>query len=269
MKYKPDQQNLVFECHSIALAYLRMKANRKRIYQFHGEKLEDLAWDFIADLFQRDQHGNFSIIDDYFSRLQSCDEEEFQMHLTKLVFTKVDDALFRVVGEQDPSLRKIIRNLKLAVKQSKLEEEISCEHGWLILSGSNSTLSFNDSTDTVPYDLMFIWLSNRVDYNMKIPEILHQVVSLLDEQTEYKKSYSLTGLALLIRDMFVSLNTSEVPENSFSDAEEEISYRELDTLIKGTKQVIFNETVKGYLQRKGLTEEKLKQFLDAAENIIK
>jgi hypothetical protein len=88
-----------------------------------NERLEDLAWDFIADLFEKDDENMLSTFCQYFNEesLVQMDETDVQSELRKLVFTKVDDNIFRAVGEKDPSLRKIIRNLKLAIRDRECE----------------------------------------------------------------------------------------------------------------------------------------------------
>jgi len=93
-----DVKSVIDLCHTFALAYLRMKASSGKLYLFHGEKLEDLAWDFIADLFEKDDDGRFRVFCDYFDEttLSEMDENELNFNcagwflpLWKIIFLKL------------------------------------------------------------------------------------------------------------------------------------------------------------------------------------
>ncbi|MDR9367339.1 MAG: hypothetical protein RI575_18540 [Balneolaceae bacterium] len=63
---RQDLKKLIKKCHSMALAYLRMKAASKKLYMIRGERLEDLAWDFIAELFEKDDNDCLVKLQEYF-----------------------------------------------------------------------------------------------------------------------------------------------------------------------------------------------------------
>ncbi|MFO7846740.1 MAG: hypothetical protein R6V27_09285, partial [Balneolaceae bacterium] len=56
------------------------------------ENLEDLAWDFIADLFQKNEGGELIVLAEYFKgrNLESLTDGDIQMELRRLVSSKVD-----------------------------------------------------------------------------------------------------------------------------------------------------------------------------------
>jgi len=129
-------------CYTIALAYLKMKTSSNTLYLYQNEQLEDLAWDFIADLFHKNDSGNLIKLSEYFtvSDLNKLDQNETEIELRKLVFTKVDDNIFRHLGENDPSLRKIIRNLKLAIRNTNCTGKV-CYRDALIIVESDDDVS--------------------------------------------------------------------------------------------------------------------------------
>ena len=73
LKPFPEMGNinkLVKLCHKMAVAYLRTKifSNRYSEKRF-GVNIDDLAFDVIADIFARDNNGNFVVIHKYFRQL--------------------------------------------------------------------------------------------------------------------------------------------------------------------------------------------------------
>ncbi|MEM6334917.1 MAG: hypothetical protein AAF752_00020 [Bacteroidota bacterium] len=121
---QPDRvavRDLVEESHKFAMAYLWKKVRQQRLLtDMFRLSVEDLALDCIADLFQRDEEGRFNQIATYFESVkwEDLDEAGLQIALRRLVFSKVNEGLFRRYREADPSLAKIIRNLKNAAKGS-------------------------------------------------------------------------------------------------------------------------------------------------------
>lgn len=111
-------RELIFICKKIALVYLRKKAHQGQLYNhISALRLEDLALDCIADLFNRDNKGALVQIKLYFEglSLEHSSEEESLTHLRRLVFSRINQSIFRIYHETDPGLSKILRNMKLAI----------------------------------------------------------------------------------------------------------------------------------------------------------
>ena len=105
-------------CTSIALTHLERKAATGQINRGMIQlSLKDLALDCVADLFRLDEQGIPVQMRMYFEcvNLEEASEEETLILLRRLIFSKVKQGLFRTYNEMDPSLGKIIRNIKLGV----------------------------------------------------------------------------------------------------------------------------------------------------------
>ncbi len=92
--------------------------NRRLHPEFFSLSIEDIALDCVADLFRQDENGRFYQVKAYFEGLayHESSEEELLSHLRRLTFSKVNQGLFRLYNDMDPSLGKILRNIKLAVQ---------------------------------------------------------------------------------------------------------------------------------------------------------
>jgi hypothetical protein len=60
---------LIRTCHSLAFAFLARKKAAGLLQDFHGLNVSDLAYDSIAELFERDGSGRLVLLDAYFSAL--------------------------------------------------------------------------------------------------------------------------------------------------------------------------------------------------------
>ncbi len=110
-----QQLNAVIQvCHALASAFLAGKKTTRTLTTLHGLGYSDLAYDCIAEIFQQYPAGHFVQLQAYFNSLclETASDEEILVHLRRLVFSKVNQAIFRLYNEADPSLAKILRNIK-------------------------------------------------------------------------------------------------------------------------------------------------------------
>jgi len=199
-------KEFVYHCHQIACVYLRRKAFGGRLNpdQF-GISLDDLALDCIADLFQRDRNGSFTRLVGYYSFVNISDisEEVLQGQTRRLVFSEVNQRLFRLYRESDPSLGKIIRNIKSAAKY--FESFILDRRGdelWLCAPGE---VPVNENRPTLSPEIAEICLGARLPANASLKKFLEALAEILHEEDDYQPAFPLVGLALIIRSAFSRL----------------------------------------------------------------
>jgi len=261
-----DLNKLADYCHSLGLAYLRIKASSNRLYMFNGEKLEDLAWDFIADLFEKDDNGHLKVFCDYFDG-KSPDEmnnSDIECELRKLVFTKVDDNIFKHIGENDPSLKKIIRNIKLAVRSNDFEQPVSCNNGFLVID--NNKKGF---LPVMPSDIMQIHLCSRVREKMQIPDIVAEVIDILMHQDQYQKKFSFIGLSLIFREIYVHFNQDMFTNETEPAVDENLMNDEFDEFLDKSVNSIKTRIGYRYVESNKIPLNLLNAYMQAAHNIVK
>lgn len=263
-----QRKKLIDVCHSLALAYLRMKAASGKLYMIHDEHLNDLAWDFIADLFEQNRDGELVEINTYFedTDIAGCTEPGIIIELRKLVFSKVDDNIYHTLGSKDPSLRKIIRNLKLAIDNTGIHESITYDNGYFML---------NRGTDTrlpaMPSEFMQMRLCSRLNGKMQVPEILKNVVSILEEQDQYRTRFSVVALATIIRESFVYLHEEDdLPElNEKERIDRHVFNGEFETFLKKSALLIRSSSGKRYINNGKISEDEIDIYMETSINIIR
>ncbi len=118
-----DFVNLV---QKISLSYLRYQEILGKHIRWErrapNDELEDLAIDCIAGLFMRDDGGQFVQFQRYFGprlhQIEQLAEGEILIMLRRLVIKKTKQELSRIFKERDPEGAKIVRNIRVAIKNS-------------------------------------------------------------------------------------------------------------------------------------------------------
>lgn len=112
-------------CLALASELLSRKWGSRRLQERLGLSEVDLAFDCIGDLFGRDEAGRFRQIEAYFGGIETgvLDDAELLVLLRRLVYSRVNHALFRLYQDLDPAFSRILRNVKLAQDAIKQFDE--------------------------------------------------------------------------------------------------------------------------------------------------
>jgi hypothetical protein len=245
-----------------------MKASSGHLYLYNGEPLENLAWDFIAELFERDHNSSFVVLTDVFSASDwdVVSTEEVEQQFRRIVCTKVDDNIFRSIGEKDPSLKKIIRNLKNAAQNTKFENNVVVENGFVTVMNE---IPEEQRLPLIPSEVLEIQLSHRIRETMQMPEVLLEVVSILEENQLYQKKISLVAVAISIRKAFVHIRDKGQEYSLGSEPEENLHCQSFEKRIEAAADNIKRSLGEKYVKKRVLTQQKLSLFMDAVKEIIR
>lgn len=253
-------------CHNSARAYLRYKLSNsdERLLQRYLKR-ENIAWDCIASLFERNEQGQYVIFDDFFdsSELHQLDESETKMMLRRLVFSKVNDGIFRNFGAFDPSLRKIIRNIKRAVKDM---DELAVEN-----KSEQKVVRFTSTEreegPAMPPELLEIRLFHRLEDKIQMPDIMRELSELLQQQQMYRPSVDISQLALCIRKVYARMN-------DFLDAEQNARGQpvfyddEIESQIQKAVDNQKEQLASTYLASGKLEEDRFETYFKAVSDIL-
>ncbi len=199
-----EVNRLVFICHRMAIRYITMKIKTPSWNHIQMESINDLAWDSIAEIFRKDENDRFADLIEYFKSVdfETATEGQLYSATRRLVFSKVNDSLFRFMRDYDPSLSKIIRNVKKAVKENR---EISLIRKW-----NTSFLNFYNTQRVaislngwMPPEILNIKLLPYLTSNENIPEIISQIQEIITYQDEYVHVYPLVPLCMIIRESHI------------------------------------------------------------------
>lgn len=193
-------------CHKIAVVYLRSKGKDNNYYiNNYGLSLEDFALDSIAELFRKNENGVFSEFVNYFKNIlekEHIPDVELFITLRKLVFSKVNDFIFRSNKTFDPSLGKLIRNIKQSCQNhTNLEIDTFWKQKVIRLKDYNL---YSDTKPVITVELLNLEIYSSIIKANNTNSYLDIVTEFLSQQSEYKKLLYINDLGIIIRNIFSS-----------------------------------------------------------------
>ncbi len=250
---------------SIAAPVIRKKIHSGKIVPSYFKlSPDDFIHDCIAEVFQSDDSNSCIQIKSYFDGLavDEYPEEELFAHLRRLVFVKVNNNIFRIFSENDPSLGKILRNMKLALI-SMQNFQFSERFGEIcILPTMCDTLEHLPELDR---DELEQHLRYSFDGNEKVPALLGKLSRFLREQEEYSRIIPVMTLAHVIRSLFSEETVAQVAS---PDAESNLAIEDTLTIIKEACKETKCKTSPNYVGKKNVPEKMFETYFQVIEQSL-
>ena len=246
------------------MAFLRLQLQRGSLddYRF-GIPTEDLAIDCIADTFQRDEQGRFIMLHHYFEGVdwKNCSEEELTISLRRLIFSKVNEGLFRSYRAEDPNLAKIIRNIKEAIKRNdgfslKREREMQ----WIIVG--NPSLSGNH-LPIVPRDILENYITAVLCDTSNTYTAVYAFKEFLRLHPYYRNAFPMSEYARVLRACF---RNREIP--SSSTHETNLSLIDVENALKKTIVYVRSKLHETYVKKGKVSRTMFETYMKALKKIL-
>lgn len=250
---------------NVALAYLKTKTKEHRLLlNLLYTDLEDLALDCIADLFQKEGES-LPQLEAYFQdhALAQMDEAKLVSEIRRLVFSKVNEGLYRNYKSFDPSLSKIIRNLKRTLEEEKVPGvSYNRSSSQIELDGVNKR-----NKPVMPEEWLEIKLSAELKHIGNSVEALEQLKYILQRNEQYAASVQLVAFAIILRKSFAyQLEEQEATKKSI--AEMNFRQEEIKTFIALSIEKLKPQLAKTYVQSGKLTAFTLEKYVKAVSDIL-
>ena len=257
--------HLVHVCFKIALAYLHHRLRRGSLAdnQF-GISNEDLALDCIAELYQRDEAGRYTVLLQYFesAKWETLTENELKIALRRLVFSKVNEGLFRNYREEDPNLAKIIRNVKEAAKQDKRVRLVKTrDTSWLVVGPAGTELNH---LPIAPPEILEAFLLGIVCNTSNTYRAVSSLADFVAEHPHYSNGYPMSAFAQILRSSF--LGRTPVLEHTETPSYETI---EVENAIQRAVNSVRNSLHDSYVRGGKLSLTLFNNYVDAVKKILK
>ncbi len=260
-------RDFVYVCRNLAVSYLQTKISAGKLdLRYFGVSVEDLALDCIAPLFERDSKCRYVELKEYYARFAwtRMSAEELLSTTRILIFSMVNEELFRNYHEHDPSLSRLIRNIKIALKSSQaLVPIVRGNETWIQLLSSNHR---SEVLPILPPEIVEARLLAHVRQRHDFRHILEFFAEILREQDLYQKQYPLVGTAVIIRSMMAK--SSWLSETA-SEEHEDISKEEIGDFIESSIKKTRSAVCATYVGRGKLSEEMFGMYFDCIDEILR
>ncbi|XWN37858.1 MAG: hypothetical protein ROO71_02800 [Balneola sp.] len=259
-----SEQQLIQLCTDFAEAYLRMRSKKDaHLFSLLSEKYRSLALDCVAELFEK-KEGKLIVFEKYFlkSDKEELKQSEYQTQLRRLVFSKVNEELFNYYKAFDPSLSKIIRNIKRVLR----EDEIS-----LLKYNPDTNLIFYSKLDAgkpiIPSDLLELKLSKTFKTTLSTKLILIKVGEIFKTHSHYAGSIKVNVLAEVVRNLHQFYN-EETEYYNFSE-HQDIHNSEIENMVTKAVKITKLDLYPSYVAGSKMSSEDFSKYFMITERILK
>jgi len=227
-----------------------------------GLTRNDVAYDCIADLFQKDDAGRFVKLIAYFSsfNLEEISDQEIVVLFRRIVSSRVQQGLFHLYRETDPSLGKILRNIKFSIHQLNNydqtdrfgETHIAPIHGEI--AGHLPVIDLQTLTQQ---------FSPYANGSESIPQLLAKLSLFLAEQDEYKRTVPLIIVALAFRAIYARELPAEFPSACL--IEENLDAGFAASVVAKSCETIKQKMKPMYLKKKKISTDLFEIYFEVAQ----
>ena len=269
----------------VAISYLKyQEALGKNIRPKNAEglnDLEDVAIDCIAGLFMRNEYGEFVQLNKYFLPYleKDCiDDDELLMMIRRLIVKKTKQELSRIFRERDPEGAKIIRNIRVAIRNSDQFasfREMGREFVYLIQPPyqEDQTSSVNVSDDKTPSGLTDKFLIQQFsDHYCPTDSVSTMMKKMLETAAAppfYQTCLPIDTIANLIRD----ITFNQFKEETGKDIDNaspfhDLQLKEVDAVNKHVINLIHQKIQLQYLKKNKIDHPKAEIYFKAINDFV-
>lgn len=262
-----ETNSLVRHAHHFALIRLRQLLASGRLHlQSFPITVESTAIDCIAELFERDSYGVFIELEHFFSvdhDLNLLSDDEIVSYFRSLVFTKLNDGIFRLYRENDPVFSKILRNLKIALeKNSDISTVERFGMTFLLFSSDDGR---NSHLPEYPLEELEKEIAKRFRQGDPSGNFLSVIRAVLTEQDQYRQMYSLFDCTVLLKRISA---LHKISMEKIFDVEQQLMEQDIQSVVERTLCHIKTNLFKRYVQSGKFTNEKFVHYFSAIEGIV-
>lgn len=206
-----EVNDLIGVCHALAVPYLSSRLGRDIVLKKTlNLDVTDFSYDCIADLFAYAESGEFPHLHAYFAAYppEKLTDEELLIHLRRLVFSHVNHGIFRLYNEVDPSLGKVLRNIKMALQQFHSLVMIE-RFGVPCLGPSDGDLMLQFRS-LEPEELES-GLRSYLRGTENIPFMLGKLALFFHERSDVSRVVPLSLVGVVFRSIYASRTENEAP----------------------------------------------------------
>jgi hypothetical protein len=257
---RPQETSQLFSLSlAMAINLLRHKRHADFVAQMGGISDKDLAMDCIAELFRRDERGSYVALRAYFGSLgiADADDEELAVHLRRLVSSAVNQGVFRVLGDLDPGLSKIIRNIKVGVISLRTFNEMEVRgEGCIapVLVDPLLHLPFMERDDLVSR------LVQCLNGRERTPDLLAALASVLRSQSKFTRAMPIVRSAMAFREVLAIKETYTPEVAHIVEPSREDEFR---LAVEQACVEVYDQVAQKYLVTKGIPQSLLDAYFKA------
>lgn len=259
---------LVRIAHHLAVIRLKQLIGSGRLHlQSFPLTVESIAFDCIAELFERDAEGNFIELQHFFAgdrHPQHCSPDSLLIFYRSLVFTKLNDGIFRLYRENDPVFSKILRNIKNAL--DRIPDIVVDERFGLSYLIFSSDRNVDAHLPEMPLEYLESSLTGRFRNGDSSQVFLQKLKEIIIAQPDYRSTLSLYDCALLLKRASAF---HKVPLDDIFRNDDSLLGQDIHSIVERGLQWIHQDLERRYVHNGKFSQEEFLQYYSAIREIIR
>jgi len=237
--------------------------------------LQDVAIDCIAGLFMRNDDEEFVQLTKYFNPIihspKKNDNKFFMMMLRRLVVKKTKQELSRIFRERDPEGAKIIRNIRVAIRNSDqfqsfrdMGREFVYQHN---AKGDDQKLRRN--LLEIPQRVLFPHFLEQYSPNDSVSVMMKKMLSIVTNNPQYQNFLAIDVIAGIIRDVTYQQFKEEVSNDvDIRSPFEDLQIKEVDKVNQNIIDYIHHKIQNQYLKKNKINQQKADIYFKAINDFV-
>lgn len=247
----------------------------------HSE-LQDLALDCIADLFMTDGCGKLPHLERYYGSkllVPEIDDTEMLILTRRLVVRKTKQELSRIFRERDPEGAKIVRNIKVAIRNSDIMasfREFGKDYVYLSANKNGNSHEGNAWNDelrknfpAIPEDFLeseFLEVHHNAD---PITVSVRKLLTLIDEYKQYQNFLPIEVISRIIRNIRTErFRDSIIAHQTLFSPMEELQLKEIDEHVNQVMEFVSEKINSQYITTGKISSEKAAIYQHALKDVL-
>jgi hypothetical protein len=266
--YTPyDLREFVRLCSNLALPLIRKKIGSGKLnLAILRMSQQDVLYDSLADLFERDEQGRFVQIVEFFEREQIAIAEhsaEFLLDaLRRIVFRRVNTSLIRLHSDADPVLGKILHNLDVAIDRTMLFRKVIRFGESFVIPGNEDLLL---QQPPMPFEYLQERFSRVVLLYESMPAMLKKLHSLLLGQHDHQRAVSFVSVGLMFKDVY---KLAQKSEEAMDTAEYDMEAEADQKVIEKVSEELRRDFAPRYVEKGKMTKEQFEQYIETVKRVL-
>ncbi len=260
-----ELDQLVSICHDLALVRVKNRITAFSLQsRFQFSSFSDLAYDCIADLFLQDERGNHIQLKSFFdgTDLSIISDEQLLVNLRRLVFSRVQHGIFRILNEIDPQLGRLIRSIKLASEGLPNFSLVEKYGEMCLIPSSGESLEHLPAMDIEKLEMELAEAVNRENH---VPSMLASLSRFLSRQTDFSRVVPVVRLAIAIRNRYVRKHEDGEP---VAVVDENLTHQEAGTILSEVSESIRRQGHEKYVIRKKIPATDFENYMSVIETML-
>jgi hypothetical protein len=228
---------------------------------------QDVLYDCLADLFERDAQGQIVQVREFFEReeiaLDASSDEFLLDSLRRIVFRRVNTSLIRLHSEADPALGKILHNLDVAVDRSGLFTKVF-RFGESFLIPLQADVSAH--LPPMPIEYVLDRFTRVVIIYESMPAMLKKLHDILVNQQEYQRTISFVAAGLLLKEIF---KLAERPKEDRNVGESNVERADLQKLIERVCDGLYKKFYPRYVEKGKTSKELFEVYIKVVRDTLR